>query len=82
MRDNGNILIVFTSVMPMSLTYVRNCPICSYRVLASSLVNLARSDTRKTRGYEIMSKYSEYGFWYDLAWPLGVNPNSCKVLAI
>jgi hypothetical protein len=29
-----------------------------------------------------MSKYLGYVFWYDLALPLEVNPNSRKVLAI
>jgi hypothetical protein len=81
-RDNENILILCTSVMPTSLTCARNCPMCSYVVLALSPANLAKSSTRKPRGYGIVSKYSGYGFWYDLVWPLGVDPNSRKVLAI
>jgi hypothetical protein len=81
-RDNRNILILCTSVMPTSLTYARNCPICSYVVLASSLMTLARFGIRKPHGYGIVLKYSGYDFWYDLAWPLGMNPNSRKVLAI
>jgi hypothetical protein len=81
-RDNGNIVILCMSVMPTSLTYTRNCPMFSYVVFASSPVNLARSDTQKPSGYGIVSKYSRYGFWHDLAQPLGVNPNSHKVLAI
>jgi hypothetical protein len=44
-RDNGNILILCTSVMPTSLTCARNNPMCSYVVLASSPVNLAKSGT-------------------------------------
>jgi hypothetical protein len=82
MRDNGNILILCTSVMPTSLTYARNYATCSYVVLASSPVNLARSGTQKPHGYGVVSKYSRYSFWYNLAQPLGVNPNSRKILAI
>jgi hypothetical protein len=81
-RDNGNILILCMLVMPTLLTCARNCHICSYVVLASSPMNLARSGTRKPHGYGIVSKYSGYGFWYDLARPLDVNPNSRKVLGI
>jgi hypothetical protein len=68
-RDNGNILILCTLVMPMSLTCARNCPMCSYVVLASSPVNLAKFGTRKPHGYGIVSKYLGYGFWYDLVRP-------------
>jgi hypothetical protein len=82
MRDNGTILILCTLVMPTSLTYTRNYPICSYMVLASSPVNLARSGTRKPCRYGIVSKYSGYDFCYNLAQPLGMNPNSQKFLAI
>jgi hypothetical protein len=81
-RDNENILILYTSVMPMSLTCARNYPICSYVIFASSLMNLARSGTQKPHGYGIVSKYLGYGFWYNLAQPIGVNPNSREVLAI
>jgi hypothetical protein len=48
--NNRNNLILWTSVMPTSLICARNCPICSYVVLLSSPLNMAKFGIQNPRG--------------------------------
>jgi hypothetical protein len=57
-NNNGKRLTLCTPIIPTSFTCAKNCPMCSYMLLASSPLNFAESGILKQRGYGKVSKYS------------------------